>query len=247
MWTIRAGSYILEKFNKDIKDKFDNSKGKLIYSSGGSVKAIFDDDEESAEKYGKTIAKELKDETEIASLTWAVEKIKGGNGISVAFEKVEKEIQEKRSKKEVPISIINHPLFIDCEICKNYSATSKIERKEGDENKEYLVCHSCELKFDKRKEKLAIYNKIDPNRQLFEDFEHLIGDDYLALICSDGNRMGEHLIELSKKPDAVELLSKFSNKLNEATTNAFNSMFKFFSYGHQRISLTETACCPIFQ
>ncbi|MBU0568157.1 hypothetical protein KJ693_10370 [bacterium] len=221
MWTIRAGSYILDKFNKDIKDEFDNNKitgGKLIYSSGGSVKAIFDD-EESAEKYGKKITTELKDETEIAYLTWAVEKIKGNNGISVAFEKVEKEIQKKRSEKQKPISIINHPLFINCEICKKYPACEEINR-EG-EKRQYLVCQSCKLKSDKSKNRLDIYNDIDGNRHLFDNFEKLVEDDYLALICSDGNRMGELLIELSKKQDAVELLGNFSKKLDKATASAF--------------------------
>lgn len=229
MWTIRAGSYILDKFNKEIEDEFKTNPkigGRLIYSSSGSVKAIFDD-REFAENYCKKIAKKLRDETEIASLTWAIEKYENKN-ISQALKNVEKKIQEKRSRKE-PISVISHPLFYDCEICKSYPATSKIEKVE-----EYLVCHSCKLKFDSKSKFLPIYQKIDQHREIFDDFEHLVKDDYLALICSDGNRLGEHLIKLSDtdKSNPERLLKEFSEKLEEATTDAFketaNEVFEDF-------------------
>lgn len=218
MWTIRAGSYILNKFNEEAKDKLTQhyNTARLIYSSAGSIKTIFKD-EESAEKYGRTLSLDLKDKTEIASLSWAVEKIEDGN-ISSALRTVEREVQEKRNKRKTPISIINHPLFIDCEICKNYPALQKIKKVD-----EYLVCNACLLKFKEVQKRLPIYDKIDPKRELFDDFKSLVKDDYLALICSDGNRLGEHLIELSKKPNSAELLKNFSDLLNEATINAFKN------------------------
>jgi CRISPR/Cas system-associated protein Cas10 (large subunit of type III CRISPR-Cas system) len=221
MWTIRAGSYILDKFNKEIEKEFKSkaiSNGRLIYSSAGSVKAIFED-KDFAARFGKDIAKRLKRETEIASLTWAVEEIKNNN-ISSALKKVEKTIQEKRGKKETPVSIISHPLFYDCEICKDHPATSEIEKV-----KKYLVCHSCKLKFDGESKFLPIYNELNQvrneTRKLFEDFDKLVKDDYLALICSDGNRLGEHLIGLSDKPNPEGLLKKFSERLNKATNDTF--------------------------
>lgn len=216
MWTIRAGSYILDKFNRDIEEMFKYNPGiggRLIYSSAGSVKAIFND-EGSAEKFGRKIAKILKDETEIASLIWAVEKIENNN-ISHALKEVEKRIQEKRSRKN-PTTIINHPLFYDCEICKSYPAVSKIKKVE-----EFFVCSACELKFKRGSNFLPIYNEIDGSKGLFDDFEHLVKDDYLALICSDGNRLGEHLIKLSGAKDSERLLKGFSENLDRATKDAF--------------------------
>jgi hypothetical protein len=216
MWTIRAGSYILNRFNDEIEKEFKNNskmEGRLIYSSAGSVKAIFDD-KSKAEQCGKWIAKKLKDETEIAFLTWAVEEIKD-NGISRALKDVEKRIQKERSKK-APTSIINHPLFYDCEICKNYPATSRIKKVE-----EFLICNACKLKYDSKSRFLPIYQEIDKKRDLFDDFDKLVEDNYLALICSDGNRLGEHLIELSSRENPEELLKKFSEKLNKVTNDAF--------------------------
>ncbi|MGQ9569608.1 MAG: Cas10/Cmr2 second palm domain-containing protein [Thermodesulfovibrionales bacterium] len=240
MWTIRAGSYILDRFNEDIREEFKKNKilgGRLIFSSAGSIKAIFDN-KTSAENYGKEIAKELRDRTEIASLTWVVEEIKDNN-ISDALKNVEKRIQEKRSKKETPVSIINHPLFYDCEICKSYPATSKIKK-----DKEYLVCQSCFLKFHSESKFLPIYEDLNrkrrENRKLFDDFDKLVGDDYLALIYSDGNRLGEHLINLSKNQDAMTLtlLKEFSEKLDLATHKAFketvNDVFKEFFNSDKR-------------
>lgn len=221
MWTIRAGSYILDRFNEEIKEEFKQNKipgGELIYSSAGSVKARFDE-RGPAEEYGKEIAKRLRDKTEIASLTWAVEEIKD-NKISLALKNAEKRIQEKRSRKETPVSIVNHPLFYDCEICKNFHATSRIEKVE-----KYLVCNSCRLKFDSKSKFLPIYDKLNAERgekrKLFDDFDELVKDDYLALICSDGNRLGEHLIELSGKKQHEKLLKDFSEKLDKVTKDAF--------------------------
>jgi len=215
MWSIKAGSYILDKFNKDVKNEFDRSKGSLIYSSAGAVKAFFNDCD-AAEQFAKCIAKKLKSETEIAALNWAVSEIKNSNFAS-AIDEVEKMIQEKRNKKTEQVSMVNNPLFADCEICKKYPACemADIPQKAG-----AILCRSCYLKQEVRKEKLGIYNKINNTLDLPDDLESLVGDDYLALICSDGNRLGEILIELSKQ-NKPELLSKFSESLEKATIEAF--------------------------
>lgn len=239
---IRGASAVLADFNDfdEVSERVGNAKGKLIYAGGGTVKAYFDNDDYAKEFILKE-TKKCREVTKTATLSCIIEETtteEFEKDFVSLNERAERKLRKHKESKYFNNQLLNNPFIKFCDSCRTYPATKRYDSEES------ILCHTClEKRFRSSRSRLfdnfrkwlgkelelkndslpgwglSKLNKYNNDEILKDKDISDIGDksnNYIGLICCDGNRMGQKLKEIVKIPDDY---TEFSKLVKDAVEN----------------------------
>lgn len=225
--SIRGASSILAELNgrQAVEGRVSACSGEYIFAGGGQVMAEFASDSQ-ADNF--ICAEQAQYASFNASITAIKEEYNGdfNNTVKKAQTKLKRAKEERAYGKGFPSS----PFFKTCELCGVDSASiTKYEK---------FVCTACEMKVDRGEKirgnparspvyaRFLNFMKGHPAYEEWKDARFTDGiselgeiskpKNYLGLICADGNRMGERLLERTSKTEYQELSKAIEKGLEES-------------------------------
>jgi len=193
---------IEEKFNDDYKPV------SIVRNAGGSIKAIFDEDE--CRKIVKDFPKSIQQKAYGITISQAVVKMEGEfETIQAASNEIESRLRIQRNKPTTPLDATINLMKLSP---KTARATIDYEKAKSKNEKPQPVDKAT-------RQKLRAYKKFEdenPRIKEFKDFSYIANKkNKLAIIHADGNGLGELIPNLGDK------LAEFSIALETATKKAF--------------------------
>ncbi|MBM3711839.1 MAG: type III-B CRISPR-associated protein Cas10/Cmr2 [Actinobacteria bacterium] len=255
---IRGASAILDKlcYEKVVEKRVKNYSGDLIYSAGGTVKAVFNDPDKAKNFIlnEKELFYKTTQTATITGISLEVSENDYENKFPIVNTKAERELRKQKDAKLQCVQILSHPFIRICDSCRIYPA---IHRYYKDENP--LLCQSCYKKrLNEKRTRLFTQFKVWLRKELSNGStidgwdisslkKYCIPDDldgigkesknYIGLIYCDGNRMGQKLEEIGTNP---EKFKEFSNLIKESIQKAlFNAVAKNIQPNNKNIVPVE--------
>lgn len=225
--SIRGASSILADLNETqaVEKRVNSYDGECVFAGGGQVMAEFPSDSQADEFIS---AEQAEYAIFNASITGIKEEYNGN--FKDAVERAQTRLKRAKEERAYGESLPSSPLFKTCQLCGIASA-SRIKYSK-------FVCASCELKEDRGEEirekpakspVFARFLNFVEGQPAYQEWKHAtftedlskLGEisnpgNYLGLICADGNRMGERLLERTSKTEYQELSKAIEKGLQES-------------------------------
>ncbi len=183
-----------QKINKYNPDK-------VLVSAAGNIKAIFHD-KEVVEKIVLEFPKMIMQEAYGITISQAVVKIETDKHTQEDINELERRLKIQRNK---PTPSLDQHI----NILKLYSRTARP-----------LIAHEEDVAISQKNKAYTNFFKQNPDAEEFKDISDLSnGKNKIAIIHADGNGLGQLIPQLKSKTGLE--LSEFSEKLDEATKEAF--------------------------
>jgi CRISPR/Cas system-associated protein Cas10 (large subunit of type III CRISPR-Cas system) len=219
---IRGASILLDSVNRTMPLGMEGIDWECVVAGGGNIKVPFAE-ENKATLYRDTLKKLFTGEVPVSDVTVIVSEKKNGwtdeDWIKNAAEELNKEKRFKRKCRQ----ILTSSYFKTCQAC----GLNPAEHVEPHIDKRF-ICKNCNQKIINAQNytSMKIYEEIF-NRLNFVNAENLPDDfndigtvskpeGYIGFIYTDGNKMGEHLKQITD----FKNLKGFSSNVDEATIDA---------------------------
>jgi len=194
---VSGSSQMLEEFCQNTVEKLAREfNGKVIISSGGSIRILFNN-EEAAKNFGEYLVEFYRRKFDGTITTAGPIKITSENE---ALNKIQEKIRNAKYVGRVPIAAEQMPYMAICGSCG--VGIAKYHKKRYADEKENYLCAVCEEKFLARNRVKEAFLKdffslvADNNRQDFDfpqevsDLGQLESRNYVAYLIADVNDMG---------------------------------------------------------
>jgi len=183
---------------KRIEKMADCKNCEVLLNAAGNIKILFND-VDSAKELFKTLPKKISQSAYGITVSQAIVKIKGDYPDEYEFLELEKRLKTKRNRPHIPLDY-------KLSIIKTAPKTAKSAYAKDKEDK--FIDKASKQKRNAAKSVESKYN----------DFEKLANSkNKIAVIHADGNGLGGIVPKIAKD----KLLKEFSQKLDNATKNAY--------------------------
>jgi ubiquitin len=232
---IRGASSILAELNEKeaVKNRVGKYNGEYIFAGGGQVMAEFN----SAEKAEEFISAEKAEYEKLDAFITGI-KEEYTDGFENVVQRAQIKLRRAKEERAYVTHLLSNPFFKTCQLC-GVKPASKLKY-------DNFVCTACERKMDggerirKKPEESPIYAKFLEfvekqhrdqewkKAKFTEDLSELgklsKPENYIGLICADGNRMGERLFKRKSKAEYQDLSKAIESGLQESV---FESLLEY--------------------